>query len=472
MVYEGISTDLPRSFYYNLRKLSGGFSKQQIKVMADRDKCIPSDIATFRFPIGSILNLQSLQFHGKITSTGTNATIMPKYGGSSLIKRMSVSINNVTAQIINDYNLVYNTYADHNYGNLTKRYGEFFDTTTRFTEATPTDANPVQLAGANLLATGTAHLSNERFVINHFLGLLSGGSTPVWSTDMLGEIVVSIQWAEVGVLCGTAKSTAVTYTDNSYEITSMYMLVESYSFSSDEYYNKLNEADKMIGFSDYIVNRFPATTKSVGVNVNCYISASSLDCVIGTALTADGITSVVKPMVGYSVNDTGSTVSNIYKYLADPVASTGNTGSTRASKYGDGFFSSLNLLRDLQFIKTSIFSINNRQIGFAPLDPLEIHQQNLLSLGYENLDLGADGYNPAAVSLKHYFKYYGCCFQDLSLLNPSVFYLSGLNTQGASCALNWTAQFDTGSTQQIFPILITKCSRVLEVGAGRQISVI
>ena len=471
MVYESISSDLPRSFFYNLRKLSGSFSKQQIKIMADRDKCIPNDIATFRLPIGSVLNMQSLQLHAKLTTTGTNSTIPAKYS-STFIKRLSVSVNNVTAQIINDYQLVYNIYADTNYGNLTKRFGEFFDTTTRFTEATPTDANPVQLSGANLLVTGTANYTNERMVINHFLGLLSGGSTPVWSTDLMGEIVVQVQWADAGILCGTAKSSAVTYTDSSYELTSMYLLVESFSFSSDEYYNKLNEADKMIGFSDYIVNRFPVTTKSTGINVSTYISASSLDCVIGTVLTADGITSIAKPMVGYTVNDTGSTVSNIYKYLADPVAAVGNTGSTRSSKYGDGFFSSINMLRDLQYIKTSVFAINNRQINFGPLDQLEIHQQNLLALGYENQDIGANGFNPACVSLKHYFKYYGACFQDLSLLNPAVFYLSGLNTQGASAAINWTATFESGTSQQIYPIIICKTSRVLEISSGRQVSVI
>ena len=177
-------------------------------------------------------------------------------------------------------------------------------------------------------------------------------------------------------------------------------------------------------------------------------------------------------MVAYGSNDTGATVYNIYQYLANPVAYAGNTGSTRTSKYGDGFFSTLNMLRDLQFIKTSVFAINNRQINFAPLDPLEIHNQNLLALGYDNQDLGADGYNPSAVSLRHFFKYYGSCWQDLSLLNPDVFYISGLNTQGASAAINWTATFDTASTQVIYPILIVKSSRVLEVGAGRQINIV
>jgi hypothetical protein len=469
MAFDKISTELPKSFLYNLRKLSGGFGKQQIKVMGDRDKCIPNDIVTFRLPIGSILNMESLQLHAKITTTGTNVAILPRYT-STLIKRLSVSVNSVTVQIINDYNLVYSVYADTNYGNLTKRFGEFFDTTTRFTDGAVNGANPVDLVGANVLGNATAHLSNERIVINHFLGVLSG-STSVWDTDVMGEIVLSIQFDSAGILCGTPETTAVTYTDNSFELTQMYLLVESYSFINDDYYTSLSVGDKMIGFEDYNVVRFPATTKSAGVNCSTYVSASSLDCVIGTALTADGITSVPKTMIGYTANDTGGTVTNVYKYLADPVASTGNTGSVRAIKYGDGFFSTLNMLRDLQFIRTSVFSLNNRQINFAPLDPLEIHNQNLLALGYENQDMGADGFNPSCVSLRHFFKYYGACFQDMSLLNPNVFYLSGLNTQGASCAVNWTATFDTACTQVIYPILIVKSSRVLNIGAGRQINV-
>lgn len=470
MVYENISNDLPRSFLYSLRKLSGGFSKQQIKVMGDRDRCIPSDIISFRLPVSSVINLDSLQFHARITTSGTNVAILPKYT-STLLKRVSIAINGVTCQIINDYNLTYNAIMDTNYGNLTKRFGENFDSTTRFVDGAVDGANPVQLVGTNVLSNATAHLNNERICINHWLGLLNP-STPVWNTDMMGEVVISFQFETAGVLCGTPETSAVSYTDNSYELNQMYLLMESYSFTDDSYYTKLAEQDKLIGFNQYDVIRFPSTTKSAGINCSTYVSASSLDAICGTALTADGITSVPKTMIGYTTNDTGATTTNIYKYLADPVAAVGNTGSTRSTKYGDGFFSTLNVLRDLQFIRTSVFSINNRQYNFAPLNPLEIHQQNLLALGYENQDTGAESYTPACVSLAHYFKYYGCCWQDLSLLNPDLFYLSGINSQGASVALNWTATFDTACTQTIFPILIVKSSRVLEVSEGRQISVV
>ena len=478
MVYENISSDLPKQFYYNLKRLKNGFSKQIIKVTPDRNIASPSDITTFRFPIGSVLNLQSLNLHFKGSTKGTNVTIFPKYT-STLIKRLSVSINNVSAQIINDYNVVYNTYADLNSGNMTTRYGEKFDSTTSFTNTTlsanTTTASP--LVGTNLLLATTGLVTNERMVINHFLGLLGGGSTPVWNTDLMGEIVVSVQWETQGVLCGTAEASATTYTSaDTYELTDIYMTVESMSFVSDEYYQALAAADKMIGFHDFTVVRFPKVSKASGIDVTTYISASSIDCIVGTALPQHALSAIPKTMVGHASCSVGTTVFNTYKYLSDPVTATGAGGAVAQTgdvlNYGDGYFSTMNMIRDLQYLTSSVFFINNRMINYQPLDPLEVHQQNLLALNYENLDLSNNGYNCAAVSLQHFFKYYGVCMQDLSLLNPATFYLSGINSAGSSVSLNWKAQFNSFATVDCFPILIIKCSRILSISDGRQIQII
>jgi hypothetical protein len=205
MVYENISADLPKQFFYNLKKLKGGFSKQIIKITPDRVLASPNDITTFRFPIGSVLNLQSLNLHFKGSTKGTNPTLFPKYT-STLIKRLSVSVNNVSVQIINDYNIVYNTYADLNSANLTTRHGEKFDTTTSFSNTTlssaTTTASP--LVGTNLLLASTGLITNERMVINHFLGILGGGSTPV-CTDVCsgktaaGGLIQSVYCAGEGI---------------------------------------------------------------------------------------------------------------------------------------------------------------------------------------------------------------------------------------------------------------------------------
>jgi hypothetical protein len=478
MVYEQISSDLPRTFFYNLKKLKGSFSKQIIKITPDRVLASPGDITSFRFPIGSVLNLQSLNMHFKGSTKGTNITIFPKYT-STLIKRLSVSVNNVSVQIINDYNLVYNVYADLNSGNMTTRYGEKFDSTTQFTNTTLSAATSTAspLVGTNLLLAATGATTNERMVINHFLGILGGGSTPIWNTDLMGEIVVSVQWAEQGVLCGTAEASATTYAGtDTYELSDIYMSVESLSFMNDEYYQALGEADKMIGFHNFDVIRFPKVAKNSGIDITTYISASSLDCVIGTALPPNAITAIPKTMVGHSACSVGTSVLNTYKYLADPVVSTGAGGTVAqvgdVLNYGDGYFSTMNMIRDLQYINTSVFYINNRMINYQPLDPLEIHQQNLLALNYENLDLSNNGYNPAAVSLNHFFKYYGVCMQDLSLLNPSTFYLSGINSAGSSISINWKATFNSFCAVDAYPVLLVKTSKIMSISNGRQIQII
>jgi hypothetical protein len=480
MVYEDISADLPKTFFYNLKKLKGSFSKQIIKITPDRTLASPNDITTFRFPIGSVLNLNSLAMHFKGTTSGTNITIFPKYT-STLIKRLSVAVNNVSVQIINDYNLVYNTYADLNSANLTTRFGEKFDSTTNFVNTTLSAATATAspLVATNLLASAQGAITAERMVINHFLGILGGGSTPIWNTDLMGEIVVSVQWENQGVLCGTSETAATTYTSaDTYSLSDIYMSVESFSFTNDEYYQALATADKKIGFHEWSVVRFPKVAKNSGIDITTYISASSLDCVIGTSLPPNAITAIPKTMVGHSSCSagTGTLAINIYKYLSDPVASTGAGGAVAqvgdVLNYGDGYYSTMNMIRDLQYINTSVFYINNRMINYQPLDPLEIHQQNMFALNYENLDLSNNGFNPSCVSLAHFFKYYGVCMQDLSLLNPATFYLSGLNSAGSSVSINWKATFNSFCTNDAYPVLIIKTSRILNISEGRQIAVV
>jgi hypothetical protein len=233
----------------------------------------------------------------------------------------------------------------------------------------------------------------------------------------------------------------------------------------------------MIGFHDFNVVRFPKVSKASGIDITTYISASSLDAVLGTALPADALSAIPKTMCGHGTGSVGTTaVINIYEYLSNPVAYVGNhtavTQLNGVANYGDGYFSSLNMIRDLQYITSSVFYINNRMIGYSPIDPLEIHQNNMFALNYENQDLSNNGYSPDCVSLAHFFKYYGICMQDLSLLNPSVFYLSGINSAGSSISINWKATFNAFANIDCFPLLIVKCSRIMNISEGRQIQVI
>jgi hypothetical protein len=163
---------------------------------------------------------------------------------------------------------------------------------------------------------------------------------------------------------------------------------------------------------------------------------------MGTALLPQ---SVPKPMVAYGSLGDGSaesTVANIYKYLSDPVAYDGNSSATPADNiYGDGFYSTLAMQRCLQHLDSSQWSINNKALNYAPLNKYEVFYNNLLALGYENVDMSANGLAPYNVSLLHYFKYNGVAIQSLELIDKDVFYISGLSSAGSSCSINWVAKF-------------------------------
>ena len=463
-MYENIGASLPREFFYNLSKLQGSLSKNVCKINCDRpDGNQSGTICNFRLPIGSLLHLNSMSLFWKATMTGTNPA-HPTRHASSFIKRMAISFNNTTIMQIEDYGLLYNFLSDHQNKDLTKQIGgDFGDNSVIWTEATPTGSAQTALTGTNALLASTTNQTNVNMKVNNFLGFLGSSSTAVLPTDKVGEICISITLAQpYEVLGGTAESGSTTYTNNAFTLDNMYLTCEALSFSDDSYYTSINNKDLMFGFNDYLVTKFAPVSKTTGINVTNYVSANSIDWVAGTAIVAQ---SQVKEMVAYGSGSDGATanVINFNKYLSDPVTySNNNTGNS-----GDGFYAVEALKRDLQGIESSQFSINNKALNYAAFNAYEIFQANLCCLGYEGVDSSANGFNPAIVSLLHYYKYYGGHFQSLELINKDEFMLSGLSSAGSSCAINWTCKFAGNASYDVTPILITKMSKIVHVKPGR-----
>lgn len=468
-MYENVPASYPKEFFYNLSKLSGSMSKQQIKVTADNTSANPSTITNIRLPIGSLINLDSLLLYFTIDIKGSNVTFPARYS-SSFIKRLSLTMNNVSVQIIQDYNFVYNCFADLNNKNYTKGLaGEFLDNSTYFADS----------AGASTEVSITAKNADNAFTnqtgvkmcINNWLGLFGSASTKILNTDLTGEVVISVDWApSYDALGGTPEATAVTFTSNdTYEVKDIYMTMEALSFSDNSYYTSIMNKDLMIGYYDYIVTKFAPVAKNTGINVTTYINAGSLDSVYGTACISQSLPS---KMVCYGSNGDGATanVINMFKYLSDPVNYVNNNGTSGTS--GDGFWNTKSLQRQLQHLKTSQFSINNKQLNYGSFNPEENFNNLLLSLGYLNTDSSSNGFHAGMISLKHFYKYYALCAQSLELIDKDQFFISGLSSQGSSCSINWRAEFEgTNNTLSVTPIIIAKLSKVLHIKQGRQIFV-
>ena len=473
-MYENIPASYPATFFYNLSKLSGSLSKNLIKVTADRTDASPSTITNIRLPIGALLNLDSFALFFKVSMSGSNPTIPARYA-SSFVKRLSLSINNTNVAIINDYNLVYNIYADCNNKHYSKGVGgEWLDNSILWSEAVGA-SDQTAITGASSMLASTTNQTNMQFVINNWLGVLGSASTKILPTSLTGECVLSIEWCpNYEVLGGTAEGSSTTYTaSDTYSISDIYCNVEALSFSDDMYYNSIMDKELKIGFNDYVVTKFASVQKKAGINVTTYISANSVDHVLGTAIIPQ---TLPKPMVAYGSLGTGAgetNVANMFKYLSDPVAYDGNASATASENvYGDGFFSTIALQRCLQHISDSQFSINNKALNYAPLNKYEIFQNNLNALGYEGVDASANGMHSGVVSLLHFYKYYGFCMQSLELIDKDQFYISGLSSAGSSCAINWTCNFEgVNNTLSVVPVIIAKLSKVLHVGKGRSISI-
>ena len=467
-MYENIGASLPREFFYNLSKLQGAMSKNKIRVNADRpDGNTSGTIVNFRLPIGSLLQLQSLSLFWNATMSGTNPAHPTRYA-QSFIKRLSISMNNVVIQQIEDYALLYNLMADHTNKDRTKSIGgDFADNSIIYTETNHTGSAQTAITATNALLASTTNQSGIKMKVNNFLGFLGSATTQILPTDKCGEVVISITLSQpYEVLGGSAEATSTTYTNNSYQLDNMYLTCEALSFSDDSYYNSINNKDLMFGFNDYVVTKFAPVSKTTGINVVNYLSANSIDWVAGTAIVAQ---SQPKTMVAYGGGGDGATanVINMFKYLSDPATYVNNnTGNS-----GDGFFSVEALKRDLQGLETSQFSINNKTLNYAPYDAVEVFQSNLDCLGYEGVDASSNGWNPAITSLPVYFKYCGAHFQSLSLVDKEQFLISGLSSAGSSCAVNWTCKFKGNATYDITPVLIAKLSKVLHIKSGRMVSV-
>jgi len=476
-----ITSSFPTSLSYRIKSLVGNMSRVGVKMTPDRTTGIaPNDIITIKLPNSSLVDLRTFNFWYKFTTSSSTGTFLhPRYS-SSLIERISIIINGQTVDILPNYNFLYNTLMDlegSSFDQFSKRnICEFFDPSLKFTSTDPNSSADVAIAGANWTASGTTAPSKIDGGITHWLGFLGSSSPSVIDTSDLGDVYIQIQFSTSYVLPSTINATAQTLAGASFTLDDIYATCDVISFASDEYYqlkaSKLTSSGLNIGFYSYLNARFAQATKSSGISVNWNVSANSLDQIICTMCKTDQ-NSTWKPIIVYGSNDAGSTVYNMAQIVANPLAYVNNTGSIRSEALGDGFMNSYYFLRNGQAIKESRISINNRPLNYGYISPKEIFVETMKALGYNHIDLGTNGINACIFSLQHFTKYYFAHIEDLTIQDTKDFWVSGLNSLGSTLTITWDATFNGSTNAQLcIPVMYARLSKILNVQAGRNISVI
>ena len=162
------------------------------------------------------------------------------------------------------------------------------------------------------------------------------------------------------------------------------------------------------------------------------------------------------------------------EYLANPRKYTNDaTGVLESAGLGDGFCNSAYFQRCGNDITGSSFSVNSVNMDGYSKPPIEIFNNTLQVLGYNNLDVSVAGLRADCKSLLHFLKYY---FADmLSLENISqdnTMWTSGYNGANGGIVINYNASFPSTNGQTVQPYVFAQSTKILTIRAGRNLELV
>ena len=525
----------PRNLAYNVKSLNS-FSKTVVKLTPTPNGPVEAGSTfKVRLPPNTLIDLRTLSlfYEGTCTSTGGDGWLRFPRLSSSIIDTLNIYVNGTLIENIQAYGDLYNALYDISAaGDQTaKRYLENSDPSIyvdNTVNATYNDATCGKVLKATAFGAGTgglaAHATKQVFCINNWLGFIGSSSTSVIDTNDTGVIEIEIRLKPATILWTTsadAAGAAPTVAGPNYKIDNISFNVNKIVFNDPLYYNlkasKLLGDGLTIGYQTYICSKSGAQQKSTSMNINTNINTTSLDQLI---LTSSPAVPVIQNLLLYSaggpdisqlsfnqakagLNVSVATVNtnNIVLGAAAPAANAATVGNVasvntltftphvnttsvsttagatmgmmtaNAPDVGDLFNQSQAFRRDLVGLATSSVEINNIPLTPQPLKPWEVFTETLIALGNHNLDMSA-GVHEGCLSLPHFCKYYGTHIVSLENIQTDGFYKSGLDGKSSALNIVWKPSFDTNATNSIIPVIYAKCTRMLVISEGHNITCI
>lgn len=458
----------PKNLSYNLKRLSGSVIKQRITISSDKSSYNANERVMFNFPIGRMIDSRSVVATAKCT-TNTNGFHFPRGGLNSLVENLQITANSRVIQSTQMYNYIWNTLADisgyFSPEQSTKRMYENFDPSISHTNTRGEGA----IVTANNAVANTS-TESYYFAINSWLGFLSS-SAPTWDTNNIGQIQVIITLAPDSCLWfGLPNTSTANLTGGTYKVEEFNLSMDTITFTNSLYYDliktQLEGNGLNIAYNDYLVSVGSSITKSTSFQTHtAQFSTNSLDMVLATfrpeLYNTASVLLLANAVPGTS-NSTGSSLT-YNEVIATPVTNEG------AGVYG-GFNNSRYYLRDGSGINQSSFYINSQPMIINSA-PINIFQNLLLCLDYANIDIASGGFHGGAITTGFYNRNY---FVDaLSLENLSGDnnnWVSGLGGNGGVIQVQYNFSFN-GNTDKVFPIIIGKVSKIMNIKIGRNIDI-
>lgn len=465
----------------------------------------PQDELIITMPPASVIDLRTFQLFFRATTTDNVAATepcgFPKHI-ASLIQTLSIYINGVCIQHIDDYNLLYNIYKDM-YGS-----GEQEGKQAISTNADPskrilmTDAGVMTrvnlTAGAEPVNEPVANTAQNTYCIKDWVGFLGSCRPSIIDTNLFGTFEVRIRLAPNAVLWKNVAAGV----DPSYEISDLYAYVNRIDWKSPTYYslydallssggsinmpytnfrrhqsNALqNSKTNIMRFTESTqsLNKVIFTYRSEGANAYAPLQLGNTANTINAALAAAAAAAPTQA----EFNALRTAVSNTLTEN-DQVGVNDATFETFLRKNIGPLYNSSQYFRrnglglghqNGQYTGVAQLEVNSQLIPSYPLTLPQLYQETLKAFNLLNSDKGI---HPAIKDINHYESDLFVGAFPLSHFNNSdpEYLISGFNSQASSIqlALHITNCRGANAAQSATCIAFTCMDAILKVGSGRQV---
>lgn len=411
----------PRNLSYFVKRLAN-YSRNTSKLQTlNTTSAGPSQIITVDLPNNSLVDLNSLvwSFDGTTSSTANSCTFPRNI--ETLIERVEVEVN---GQLISP--------GCANYSHL-------FQIVSDTTMGEDCRNRRLILQNAGNVSAPSANVTTAvPFTICNWLGFLGSAQPNVLDTNLLGNVRIRITLANANVLVSSA--TAVT--GASYALSNMYFTVDTLSIDDGIYYQLHDQFLSKGGVYEIPFNNFYSFTQ---------------------AISSGGSGSVKFSLSTQSLNHLWAT----FAYAGStPQAVSTNAGT------------SLYFLRSALGISGYQFNINNTYVPNFRVPNALAFQLLMNSYNLSQDTLG--GIHPNVNTLAKWQNAFwvASCALDHPTSSDERF-ISGINTLGSTAQGYWEydnatvsgTPFD-GNAGPAIALVFAQTTAVLQVGAGRQISIV
>lgn len=406
-------SSIPIQLSYGLSRLQGFSSTTQRILPLSTQTFNPTQVAVFRLPVNSTVDLHSLALH--FTAT-TSTGVLPAQA-SELIGRLEVLINGAT--VFGSALLEYNSLSKL-FHNLVLGQDKIQEQAVYSTGTPP--ATLVYASGNSATATSGA----VNLIVDNWVGFLGGSYQRYLDTSILGAVEIRITWAPNAVITPVSAGVGA----QTFTITNTELLVETIAFSDNWFQRSLqaalSSAPLLIPFKGYA--QFNYYSAAGTGNLNASYAAESLDA--------------------------------IYAFLR-PSDYASTTATSSLANVSDGHYFHYSSDTAVHQVR-----VNNALLPQFPATTQECYtlMKNAvngggMNLGYVNVIGSQAVWNSGKFAFVQSLRY-----KDDSPLSKVA---SGLNTNQSQIPVSWN--FSGASAAPYAPTMIFETTSFLEIGAAQNI---